>query len=349
MPSPSILDFNALIAPIPGANPAGNGSLPFELREKLEEGRKELNPEDYAPDDPKRPDKPKKADWAAIHRLAQDTLTKTSKDLLLAARMTEALTKLHGFAGLRDGLRLLRELVEKCWDRLNPPIEDGDLDVRAGPFYWLDDADRGALFPYTIRTAPLVSADGKQYGWHAWRQSQDGKGPVSREDIEKAILAAPLPQCENVAADVAQSLEELNKLAQVLAAKMGPAAPGLTGMRQAVQECQELIQQIVKRKRPAGTTAEGPGGKAEGGSAGTAKTGSTRAQLYHQLGQAANALRELEPHSPIPFLIQRAVELGAMPFPELIKELVRDAKIVGELNRELGIKETPSAPPKKPA
>jgi type VI secretion system protein ImpA len=220
------------------------------------------------------------------------------------------------------------------------------LEIRAGPFYWLDDADRGALFPYTIRTAPLVSAEGKQYGWHAWRQSQDGKGPVSREDIEKAISAAPLPQCESVAADVAQSLEELNKLAQVLAAKMGPTAPGLTGMRQAVQECQELIQLIVKRKRPAGTTAEGPGGKGE---ASSAKGLGTRAQIYHQLGQAANALRELEPHSPIPFLIQRAVELGAMPFPELIKELVRDAKIVSELNRELGIKETPQTPPKKPA
>jgi type VI secretion system protein ImpA len=349
MSSPAILDFNALIAPIPGANPAGNGSLPFELREKLEESRKEVNPDDYAPNDPTRPDKPKKADWAGIQRLAQEALTKTSKDLLVAARMTEALTKLHGFAGLRDGLRLLRELVEKCWDRLNPTIDDGDLEVRAGPFYWLDDADRGALFPYTIRTAPLVSADGKHYGWHAWRQSQDGKGPATREDIEKAIVAAPLPQCESVAADVTQSLEELNKLAQVLAAKMGPAAPGLTGMRQAIQECHELIQQIVKRKRPAAPVAEIPGGKTDAAATGAAKTGATRAQIYHQLSQAANALRELEPHSPIPYLIQRAVELGAMPFPELIKELVRDAKIVGDLNRELGIKETPTPAAKKPA
>jgi type VI secretion system protein ImpA len=60
-------------------------------------------------------------------------------------------------------------------------------------------------------------------------------------------------------------------------------------------------------------------------------------------------LKELEPHSPIPYLIQRAVELGSLPFPELIKELVRDQKILTDLNRELGIKEQAGAAAKNPA
>ncbi len=78
----------------------------------------------------------------------EETLTETSKDLLVAARLTEGLTKEHGFGGLRDGLRLMRRLVTECWDRLNPAIEsEDDLEVRAAPFYWLDEADRGARFP----------------------------------------------------------------------------------------------------------------------------------------------------------------------------------------------------------
>ena len=52
-------------------------------------------------------------------------------------------------------------------------------------------------------------------------------------------------------------------------------------------------------------------------------------------------LRELEPHSPVPYLIQRAIELGELPFPKMIKELIRDVAILSELNRELGIKEPP--------
>src|SRR5436190_1554738 len=114
MASPPLLDIAALTAPIPGDEPAGP-PVPFEIRSQLEEDRKEEDPADYAPDDPMRPEEPKRANWSGIIRISQDTLTEKSKDLLVAARLTEALTKQHGFAGLRDGLHLMRELVQNCW------------------------------------------------------------------------------------------------------------------------------------------------------------------------------------------------------------------------------------------
>ena len=44
-----------------------------------------------------------------------------------------------------------------------------------------------------------------------------------------------------------------------------------------------------------------------------------------------------EPHSPIPSHIQRACELGSLPFPQLMRALIRDQNIITEMNRELGI------------
>src|SRR5688572_10518289 len=132
MAQPPLLDYQVLVAPIAGDDPAGS-SVPFEVRRKLEEDRKEESLDDYAPDDPARPEKAKKADWDSISRLAQETLKNVSKDLQVAARLTEALVRLHGFAGLRDGLRLLRELIEQGWERLNPQLEDGDVEPRAAP------------------------------------------------------------------------------------------------------------------------------------------------------------------------------------------------------------------------
>src|SRR5260370_37148492 len=177
MASPFVLNFEPLLAPIPGDNPAG-GAIPFEIREKLEEGRKEINLEDFDKNDPARPTEAKKADWAGIIRVAQDTRAKTSKDLLVSARLTEALVKQHGFAGLRDGLHLMRLLVDQCWDRLNPSIEDGDLEVRAGPFNWLADAEKGARFPHSVRRVPLMDAGkgdkadkAKKFNWMARRQA----------------------------------------------------------------------------------------------------------------------------------------------------------------------------------
>ena len=59
-------------------------------------------------------------------------LARRSKDLQVAAWLTEALTRTYGFPGLRDGLRVLRGLHEAFWETLHPQIEDGDLEFRAG-------------------------------------------------------------------------------------------------------------------------------------------------------------------------------------------------------------------------
>jgi type VI secretion system protein ImpA len=337
-----LLDLDSLIKPIPGENPAGS-TVSFDIKQQLEEFRKELNPNDYRPDDPTRPKEWKKADWAGIVKVSLEVLTKSSKDLVVAARLTEALTREKSFAGLRDGLTLMRLLVEQCWDRINPVIEDGDLEVRAGPFNWLDEPDFGARFPTTLRTVPLLAAAGKSFSFLDWRQSQDGKGSVSRDEIEKTIQAITFEQVEEVAKAIEGCRQELTKLNQILSAKLGPVAPGLTGLRQVVDETNTLIQQILQRKRPVVEEKSNNTGDKAGATA--PKPAASRAEAYRLLGQAANMLKELEPHSPIPYLIQRAVELGSMPFPELIKEIVRDQKILSELNRELGIKE--AAAPKK--
>src|SRR5207248_7918756 len=133
MASPPILDFEPLLAPIPGADPIGE-PLPFPVRKKLDDARKEIDPNQFAPNDPRRPEGPQPADWPAIEQLAKDTLARTSKDLLVAARLTEALVKQHGFRGLHDGLRLLRRLTHECWDRIYPVvpvIPNGDPEAQA--------------------------------------------------------------------------------------------------------------------------------------------------------------------------------------------------------------------------
>jgi len=185
----------------------------------------------------------------------------------------------------------------------------------------------------------IVFGEEAKYSFIDWRQSQDGRGTVSRDDIEKAILAMPRGQCQSVTEAIRQCLEELSPLTQSLAAKMGQEnAPGMTGLRQALEECGQLAQQILSRKGGAETPGEetaGPGGE------GSVRAGaaSSRTEVYRQLAQAAAVLQQLEPHSPIPYLIQRAVQLGSLPFPQLIKALIREPNVLAELTREFGLGE----------
>ena len=350
MTAEPLLDLDALLAPIPGDDPAGS-SVPFPTRERLEEDRKEVSPDDYAADDPRRPDQPKKADWVAIARLARETLMATSKDLMVAARLVEAITWTGGFVGLRDGLSLLKRMVDEAWDRIRPPIEDAsDLEVRAAPFFWLDDADRGALFPNTVRSRPILAAGPAPYSWQDWRRGQDGRGSVTLETFEKAIQATPREAIQSTFDTLVEALAVLDSLTPILTTRLGGDAPGLLSLRKAIVDCYDLARQILARKGPASAEAfeadevatDDPGER-ESGSATPGKAGraATRDQVYRQLADAAETLQRIEPHSPIPYLLRRAVELGSMPFPLLMRELIRNPDVLGEMDRELGIKPDP--------
>lgn len=352
MASPPLLDFDPLLAPIPGDRPAGS-PVPFEVRDQLEKSRKEEDPADYAADDPRRPEKLTKADWAGIIRQAQTVLKESSKDLLVSARLTEALVKQYGYAGLRDGLRLLRLLVEKCWDRVYPELDDPpDLEVRAAPFNWLDDAERGARFPNSLKAVPLVEDQDGKFSWVDWRKSQGGPGMPGMEKFEQALQRTSAEHSQLQVKDLDLAREELQQLTQALATRMGPAAPTLLNLKEALESCLLLARQIAERKGPPTAPTDATNGAVpttvvshSAHSAAPAESVVTRDGIYRQLGQLAAQLRQLEPHSPIPFLIQRAVVMGSMTFPDLMKELVREPNVLAEMSRELGIKE--KAPPKE--
>jgi type VI secretion system protein ImpA len=314
--------------------------------------RREINPNDYDPSDPQRPSTAKAADWPAIAELGQQVLRETSKDLSVAARLTEALVKEYRFVGLRDGLRLLRLMVEQCWDRLSPALDEGDdLEVRAAPFRWLDDPDRGASFPSTLRSVPLVLGGGAEYGWLDWRRSQDPRSGLTPESFDKARQATPVDSSRDAVELLSAARAEFDGMVNALKERMGESAPAMLGLRQAFDDCQLLAQQILELNATMDLPEAAPDSATESsdatdamaatgsGSAATARQPITRAQIYAQLTEAANALRRLEPHSPIPYLLERAVTLGSLPFPALMRELIRDPNVLTEMSREMGLKE----------
>ena len=349
MPSPPVIDFAALLAPIPGDEPAGGG-VPLPVREELDQARKEVDPNDFDPQDPMRPAEAKRADWPRIIDICQEILVESSKDLMLVARLTEALTKVHGFVGLRDGLSLFHRLVDEAWDRIRPVIEEpDDLEARGTALNWLDDPDRGSRFPTTVRMIPLIPASNVNLSWLEWSQSRKGRGAVTAEAFDLAINASPRAACVLVFEDLEETISIFQSLCEHLNTRMGQLAPGLTSLRQAVFECRTLAKQILDRKGPeaqaveegaeGGSGTEGGGGGEGGGGFSIGRAMQSRAQIYARLAEAAEVLGQLEPHSPIPYLIRRAVQLGDLSFPDLMKALINDSSVRNDLGRHLGIED----------
>ncbi len=229
--------------------------------------------------------------------------------------------------------------------------ERGGTGGGAAPFYWLDEADRGALFPNALRLVPMIGGETARYSWNDWKQSQSGRGVATTADIEKAVKVTPREHCQTTFEDLDEARQELEALTDELNGRLGTYAPALSGLRQALDECRALAQQVLREVLKLMGPEPSQDGGGEGAVPGEEKVPATRggsfvgqqvasrAQVYHQLAQAAAMLQQLEPHSPIPYLINRAVELGALPFPDLMRALIRDAEVLAGMNRELGIKE----------
>jgi type VI secretion system protein ImpA len=354
VPVPLLFDFAALTKPIPGENPAGS-STPLILRQQLDAARKEIDPSRFAADDPMRPTEYVKADWDGIITKTMDALQTKAKDLLLAARLTEALTRRHGFVGLRDGLTLLRMLITDCWDRLAPEIDDpSDLDIRSAPLEWLDDTDHGAIFPGTIRMIPLLRSADASWSYADWQKLQGASDRAGYEAFERASLGDGSRAMEETLEVLSSCRDEIAKLRAALNEKLGSLAPGLSALEAAVIDCQRLAQQIQKRRPGVAAVASADSAAAVAvESAASSSSNSlhangltlspeaSREEIYRLLAEAAIRLEVLEPHSPIPHLLRRCLDLGRKPFAEMIESFVRDEAVLKEIRRELAIPPRP--------
>jgi type VI secretion system protein ImpA len=58
----------------------------------------------------------------------------------------------------------------------------------------------------------------------------------------------------------------------------------------------------------------------------------SRDDAYSRLAEISEFLRKLEPHSPVPYLLQRAIAWGGLNFCELLPELLRDQAALREVS-----------------
>src|SRR5262245_3917886 len=99
---PSVINFETLLAPISEESPSGEYLRYSGIYDEISEARRadlDIPQGDWQTE-------VKYADYRKVIGLAVPALEKDSKDLQIAAWLSEALVKEHGFTGLRDSLKL---------------------------------------------------------------------------------------------------------------------------------------------------------------------------------------------------------------------------------------------------
>jgi hypothetical protein len=113
---PAVIDIEAMLQPISEESPSGESLRYSGIYDEISEARRaddNLNQGAWQTE-------LKVADYRRVIELAVPAITSQSKDLQVAAWLSESLIKTHGFTGLRDSIQLLTGLQSNFWDTLHP-------------------------------------------------------------------------------------------------------------------------------------------------------------------------------------------------------------------------------------
>ena len=129
--------------------------------------------------------------------------------------------------------------------------------------------------------------------------------------------------------------------------RFGSRSPGVSALRQALEEVEAALRGIARDKGvldvPA-PEAETDGQADEQPAAAAARSGaagpiSSRDDAYRRLEEVARYLRMHDRHSPVPLLLQKILSWKDLPFDQLLREIVRDANARAQAYELLGVRD----------
>ena len=308
----------------------------------------------------------KRADWALIEARSVAMLSSRSKDLQIAAWPLEAWVRQGGFDGLYRGLSLIDRLVRQLWEPLHPMIEDNDEDARIAPLEWLNESLSATLRLHV----PLLKVAGRKppvltlIDWERL-MAVELAGPGHTTDKPGGGDDAPLTRADVVAYAhqrlgremtlkreiIKRCLNCLETMMAFVEIQLGSRSPNLSKLKGTLVAYERVMAQLIVEPTEddimpedsdsadlaplSEVPADSPPAKA-----GVAASGwKNRKEAYATLESLADYLSAVEPHSPTPYLLRRAVKWGSMPLPELMAEIIREEGDLNRLANVLGLKE----------
>jgi type VI secretion system protein ImpA len=290
----------------------------------------------------------KKADFGAVATICADALAHRSKDLQLAVWLVEAWTQLHGIAGAALGLRLVAGLCDHFWDVMLPPLEgDEPAEARDALVKWMDDtvAVRLRLLPLSdpATGTPFSLADWETARDRSARADQgdgDARGPTWEAILGQTSLTGRA-RWRDLHAAVGDALRAADEAELALAAKI-EKPPVFFHLKKVLRSIAGVAEQALRalgespHEEEAASASDAP--HEEEHAAYVSSGIRSRAEAYLRLTEAADYLLRTEPHSPVPYLIRRAVSWGNMSLAELLNEFIDRADDLVAIQVLLGMR-----------
>jgi len=353
MASEEIIQLESLLEPISEDNPVGDdiredsspASAYYSIKDARNAARAAERNNMFDGDSSEADEQ-----WRKILELAPDILQNKAKDLEVASWYTEALIRRYGFQGLRDGFKLIHGLIDKYWDNLYPlPDEDG-IETRVASLTGLNGEGAEGVLIAPIRNVEITQ--GHEPGpFSLWKYQQAlevekildeeakaekaSKLGFSNEDVERAVAESSESFFVDIRDDVSEAIEVYRETGRMLDEYCGiNDAPPTSNIINILEDCLGAINHIGKYKMPSDAADEEAGAEEAGAESASPEANApvqaagpvkNRDDAFKKLTEIASFFRKTEPHSPISYILERAVKWGDMSLEDLMRELIPDS------------------------
>ncbi len=362
---PAVIDLEEFLQPISEENPSGESLRYSGEYDEIAEARRA--DKDVAQGEWQH--ELKSADFRKVIEAATDALKNKTKDLQITAWFSEALTNEYGFAGLRDSLKLAAGLQENFWETLFPEIDEGDMEGRANALEWLDRETALA-----VKRAPITAGEGLSF-WD-WEESKQFDIPENIETLDsadqerynelkeqaekenrvtgvrwrKAKTQTRRQFCEETSFVLQECWAEYENLNRVMEEKFDQKQlPGLNDLKKTLDDIKTQVKKLLDEKKleEPDEADEVSGDDGEAAEETYAEDGSvmvraskgainSRQDALRRLTEVSEFFRKTEPHSPVSYLVSRAVKWGNMPLEQWLSDVIKDDNVIHQLRQTLG-------------
>lgn len=302
--------------------------------------------------------------WETVIDLGTAILTGVGKDLEVAARMTEALARLHGMAGIRDGLRLSANLAEQFWDHLFPALDPVEgPEERVSLLSGLNGANKPGVLVERINFQRVtegtterdyylweysIAADTHRISDEQAREDRCRQLGYSLDDILKAANSTSGEYFLNLKQEIEAAEAALQDFDQIFDKHCGQLSPPTSQIRGALEKARAAIQRLGQQKMGAllsnHEVTQQPvtpsiAKASSNSSVETTLLASTNGDAFPLSKAALNSrqdaidamemvakyFRATEPHSPISYSLDKLVKWANLPLDKLILEWIPDS------------------------
>jgi len=349
----AIVNVESLLKPIEGENPCGENLRWDRAYLELETTVKGKEVSQFDGADAKA----EEPDWREIRDKSVELLSR-GRQLRIVVLLTLAAIRTEGYGGLRDGLAVIRGLLEQHWDHVWPLLDVEDNNdpterVNSLSALWTPIASYGDTTKFLDRLDEAPLWESRQLGRFSLRdikiaagtlefaatpEGEQGKAKPTLADVNGSFMEAEPAEVDATLAAIQEASAHADAIEAVFTEKCGDAGSiDLTLLRTLLRDA---AVNITRRKADGGASdnADGAEGEAadsgagEGGGGGggggrgrgmSGDVGSVR-DVNLALDKIIRYYESYEKSSPVPLFMKAAQRVVDKDFMEIHKVLTPD-------------------------